>query len=195
MREKDPREITPLIDKSFSFFGAGKWKLKGEQGCSEPIVAGLSVIGSDRGPAPRGLIWEFTGASRISLRHISLMSLSTAWIRRFTRFRAVSAVSWSKLQQVSRGHICTFLLCWCADGTLCFDTRAVITRTVKCAKFISHVSCYDYIYIKEITRMLVLCMEEVQRPRCFWINILLSYHCRYNWGERTPGYLRILFLK
>lgn len=77
-------EITPLIDKSFSFFGAGKWKLKeGEQGCSEPIVAGLTVIGSERGPASCGLIWEFTGASRISLRHISLMSLSTAWIRRF----------------------------------------------------------------------------------------------------------------
>lgn len=86
-----PREITLLIDKSFSFFpffllrllaGAGKWKLKGEQGCGEPIVAELAAIGSQRGPASRGLIWEFTGASRISLRHISLMNLNTARIRR-----------------------------------------------------------------------------------------------------------------
>lgn len=60
-----------------------KWKLKGEQGCSEPIVAGLAAIGSQWGPASRGLIWEFTGASRISLRHISLMNLNTAWIRSF----------------------------------------------------------------------------------------------------------------
>lgn len=45
-------------------------------------MAELAAIGSQRGPASRGLIWEFTGASRISLRHISLMNLNTAWIRR-----------------------------------------------------------------------------------------------------------------
>lgn len=46
LRERDPREITMLIDKSFSLFGAWRWKLKeGEQGCSEPIVAGLVGIG------------------------------------------------------------------------------------------------------------------------------------------------------
>ena len=42
------------------------------------------MIGPGRGPAPPGLIWEFTGASRISLRHISLTSPSKARIKRFT---------------------------------------------------------------------------------------------------------------
>lgn len=77
-------------------------ELKGEQGCSEPIVASLAVIGLHRGPALRGLIWEFAGASRISLRHILLMYLNTAWIKSFTH----RAVFLSNLQQVFKRGAC-----------------------------------------------------------------------------------------
>lgn len=105
-REKYTREITRLIDKSFSFFGAEKWKLKGEQRCGEPIAARLAVIGWHRDPAYLGLIWEFTGARRISLRRISLMNPNTAWIKSFTRLCCIFVTGWSNLQQVSGRVAC-----------------------------------------------------------------------------------------
>lgn len=79
--EKLPRWLISLL--VFRCRENGNWKRESRDAASQ-LRQGPAVIGSERGPAPRGLIWEFTGASRISLRHISLMSLSTAWIRRFT---------------------------------------------------------------------------------------------------------------
>lgn len=119
MREKYPREITLLIDKSFSFSVQEKWKLKGEQRCSEPIVAGLAVIGSDRGPASCGLIWEFTGASCISLRHISLMNLNTARIRSFTHPSCVCRQLVEIATGIQRTHFCIIFFLYTISARCC----------------------------------------------------------------------------
>ncbi len=106
---KTPEKLRCWLISLLVFFGAAKLKLKeAEQGCSEPIMAALTVIGSKRDPAPCGLIWEFTGASCISLRHISLMSLSTAWIRRFTRPSCICRQLIESATGIQRTHLYFF---------------------------------------------------------------------------------------
>lgn len=143
--------------------------MKGEQGCSEPIVAGLAVIGSDRGPAPCGLIWEFTGASCISLRHISLMNLNIARIRSFTHPSCVCRQLVEVATGIQRTHFCIIFLyaisARCCNtekkrhAVLCF--LLLIIRTLGRAEFISYFKGCDL----NLNKMVHLCKRRAVELR------------------------------
>lgn len=158
-------------------------------------MAELAAIGSQRGPASRGLIWEFTGASRISLRHISLMNLNTAWIRRvlcvcvcsvcvllfFLHIQAAAVVDVvaGQLHGIATGI--TKSLCICV--LLCGSSQRIAAAAVAGAT--AHFVCFKIRRISlEVLFYLsppLLARNPVLHGKGDWrvFNISFSSRCRY----------------
>lgn len=184
MREKDPGEITPLIDKSFSFSVQRKWKLKeGEQGCGEPIAAGAGCDWLGARPRPTwldmGIYWRQPHQSAPHLINEPKHCMDQEV---YTSHRAVCAVSWSKLQQVSRWDIGVFMFTLRGGGTQRFGTESAVHYFVFGLYSLGAHSLLYHVYCDGSTKiqtMCLLCMVRGgERSRCSWTNILFSSHCR-----------------
>lgn len=79
---------------------------------------------------------------------------------------------------------------WKRCARLHFDFLWLLfIRTITCATFVYDFKSYD----QKLEQMHSICTgREVEQKECY--NILFPSLCRYNWGERRPAYLRILFL-
>lgn len=123
---KDPREITLLIDKSFSFSvqGNGNWKKESRDAASQLWQGWLWLAQTE---APPHVAWY--GNLLAPATSVCATSHYWAWALHGSgglHIQAVFAISWSKLQQVAYPEEILVFLSLCGDRMHCFDIDTAV---------------------------------------------------------------------